>query len=114
MSSKRLRTWTTLPSCTKGGQRGCERDPCRSLRSSEGRNPPESTGSGATEPQSTMRGKGGCRDPPARPHGIHTGSTAAPSDPANTNEMGLHLSPRDVWGAHRDGEGGWEGRGIPA
>lgn len=71
MSSKRRQTWTTWHSCTRDGQHGCERDPCRSLWSSEGRNPPKSTGSGAMEPQSTMQeSEGGCRDPPSDPHRI--------------------------------------------
>lgn len=67
MSSKRRQTWTTWHSCTRDGQHGCERDPCRSLWSSEGRNP---LGLGQWSHRAPCRKGGGCRDPPSGPHRI--------------------------------------------
>lgn len=60
MSSRRRRIWTTWPSCTKGGRPGCERGRQQITLVQRGKkrtNPPESKGSGATEPQCTMRGE---------------------------------------------------------
>lgn len=108
MSSKRQQTWTTWHSCTRDGRHGCERDPCRSLWSSEGRNPPKSTGSGAMEPQSTMQESvGGCRDPPSGPHRIPV-AQLHPAIQLTKRNGSASVSPGCV-GAHQDGEAGWGG-----
>lgn len=102
-SSRRPRTWTTWRSCMKAGRRGCERGFPRRFTSvpARVRNPPESTGSGASEPQSCMRankrGFGwGHRGPPVHPHGTSLPPVAQQQIQLTptTRFSGLHPSPR--------------------
>ncbi len=105
MSSKRRQTWTTWHSCTRDGQHGCEWDPCWSLWSSEGRNTPKSTGSGAMEPQSTMQERGGgCRDPPSGPHRIPV-AQLHPAIQLTQRNGSVSVSPRCVGSSSRWGGG---------
>lgn len=128
-SSKRLRTWTTWPSCTRGGPPGCERDAKTITLVQRGKKrttPPESTGSGAHWASwCTMRGKiqgegwvwrpsrgapsRGNPPPPSSPPVAHSSAASRRSCTLPWQGSASLPSPPGVSGAHRDGgrEGGF-------